>query len=283
VLSDADLLAVAHVDRRRGENRIFLAAPVSAADITDFFGDHVETDTHIAWDPDARLVRARRQEHLGALLLKDGPIRDPDPTAMAHAMLDGVRAEGLDLLNWTDNARQLQRRMIFLYHHVGGDWPDARDAALLDTLEDWLLPHVYGMKRADDLTDLHVAQLLQGLLTWEQRQQLDDLAPTHLMVPSGFRRPLDYSDPASPVLAVRLQEMFGQTHTPHIADGRVAVTIHLLSPAQRPVQITQDLEHFWNETYFEVRKDMRGRYPKHYWPEDPHNATPTHRVRPEGM
>ena len=283
LLSDADFLAVAHVDRRRGDNRIFLAAPLAAQDLEDYFGDQIETTTHIAWDADAGLVRARQQEQLGALLLKDGPLRDPDSTAMGHAMLDGVRAEGLGLLTWTKKARRLQNRLIFLHHHLGGDWPDVRDDALLDSLEDWLLPHVYGMKRASDLNDLHVTQLLQGLISWEQRQQLDDLAPTHLTVPSGSRRPLDYSDPESPVLAVRLQEMFGLTETPHVANGRVPVTVHLLSPAQRPVQITQDLEHFWESTYYEVRKDMRGRYPKHYWPEDPHSAIPTNRVRPEGL
>ena len=281
LLSDAEYLAASHVDRRHGENRIFLAAPIAAEDLFDYFGEAIETDTHIAWDAEARLVRARRQQRLGALLLKDGPLRDPDATAMAHAMLDGVRAEGVEALHWTKTARRLQERMQFLHHHLGDDWPDVREEALLDSLEDWLLPHVYGMKRASDLGDLHVTQLLQGLIAWEQRQQMDDLAPTHVRVPSGSRRPLDYSDPESPVLAVRLQEMFGLTETPHVANGRVPVTVHLLSPAQRPVQITQDLEHFWNETYFEVRKDMRGRYPKHYWPEDPYTATPTNRVRPE--
>ena len=288
LLSDADFLVAAYVDRRRGDNRILLGAPLAADDLRDFFGDHIQTETHIAWDADARLVRARKQEQLGALLLKDGPLRNPDATAVAHALLGGVRAEGLDVLHWTKNARQLQQRMIFLHHHLadaadGPAWPDVRDAALLSTLEDWLLPHVYGMKRAADLGDLHVTQLLQSLLSWEQRQRLDDRAPTHLTVPSGSRRPLDYSDPEAPVLAVRLQEMFGQTETPRIANGRVPVTVHLLSPAQRPVQITQDLEHFWESTYFEVRKDMRGRYPKHYWPEDPHSAIPTNRVRPEGL
>ena len=283
LLSDAEYLAVAHVDRRHGDNRIFLAAPLNAQDLADYFGDQIETTTHIAWDADAQLVRARTQEQLGALLLKDGPLRDPDATAMAHAMLDGVQTEGLDVLPWTKTARRLHHRMIFLHHHLGSDWPDVRNGALLDSLEEWLLPHVYGMKRVSDLNDLHATQLLQGLLSWEQRQQLDDLAPTHLLVPSGSRRPLDYSDPESPVLAVRLQEMFGLTETPHVAGGRVPVTVHLLSPAQRPVQITQDLEHFWESTYFEVRKDMRGRYPKHYWPEDPHSAIPTNRVRPEEL
>jgi ATP-dependent helicase HrpB len=281
LLSDADYLVAAHVDGRRRESRILLAAPISKDDLADYFGGHMHTDTHIAWDADARRVRAREQTRLGAIILKDGPVETPDPEQMAAAMVDGVREHGLDLLKWTKNARRLQERIVFLHHHLGDDWPDVRDEALMDTLDDWLTPHVYGMRRAGDLQQLHVTQLLNDRLTWDQRNQLDDLAPTHLTVPSGSRRPLDYSDPDAPVLAVRLQEMFGQTQTPRVAGGQVPITIHLLSPAQRPVQITQDLQNFWDHTYHEVAKDMRGRYPKHYWPEDPYDATPTNRVRPK--
>ncbi|MEF8939991.1 MAG: ATP-dependent helicase HrpB [Salinivenus sp.] len=279
LLSDADYLVAAHVDGRRQTNRIFLAAPIDEAEIVDYFGDQVTSTTDVAWDADTQRVRARHRDELGALVLKDGPIEDPDPTAVAEAMVEGVRQEGLDLLPWTDHARQLQRRMQFLHHHLGSDWPDVRDEALLERLEDWLRPHVYDMKRADDLQQLNLPEILRGRLTWEQRDRLDALAPTHLTVPSGFDRPLDYSDPETPVLAVRLQELFGQTETPRIAGGHVPVTLHLLSPAQRPVQITQDLEGFWNDTYYDVRKDMRGRYPKHYWPEDPLTATPTHTTK----
>ena len=281
LLSDADYLVAAHVDGRRRESRIFLAAPISKDDLVDYFGDQLEEETHVAWDPDARLVRARQRTRLGAIILKDGPIADPDPTQMAEAMLDGVREHGLGLLKWTKKAHQLQERIVFLHHHLGEDWPDVRDEALMETLDEWLKPHVYGMKRADDLKQLHVTQLLHDMLTWEQRDRLDDLAPTHVTVPSGSRRPIDYTDPDAPVLAVRLQEMFGQTETPRIAGGRVPLTVHLLSPAQRPVQITQDLSSFWESTYHEVCKDMKGRYPKHYWPDDPYSATPTNRVRPE--
>ncbi|MFB6249634.1 MAG: ATP-dependent helicase HrpB [Salinibacter sp.] len=279
LLSDADHLVAAHVDGRRQTNRIFLAAPLDEAEIVDYFGDQVTSTTDVRWDPDVQRVRARHRDELGALVLKDGPIADPNPTAVAEAMVEGVRQEGLDLLPWTDHARQLQRRIQFLHHHLGSGWPDVRDPALLDTLEDWLLPHVYDMKRADDLRQLNLPERLRDRLTWEQRDRLDALAPTHLTVPSGFDRPLDYSDPETPVLAVRLQELFGQTETPRIAGGHVPVTLHLLSPAQRPVQITQDLEGFWQDTYYEVRKDMRGRYPKHYWPEDPLTATPTHTTK----
>ena len=276
LLSDADYLVAAHVDRRRGENRILLAAPIAEDDLTDYFGDQIEVETDVGWDADAQLVRARRRERLGAVILQDAPLPDPDPTEVAEAMVEGVRQEGLDLLKWTKKARQLQNRIVFLHHHLGeDDWPDVRRETLLEMLDEWLTPHVYGMKRADDLKQLHATQLLQDMLSWEQRDRLDDLAPTHVTVPSGNRRPIDYSDPERPVLAVRLQEMFGKTDTPRIAGGRVPLTLHLLSPAQRPVQITQDLANFWDDTYYDVRRDMRGRYPKHYWPDDPLSATPT--------
>ncbi|PQJ34731.1 ATP-dependent helicase HrpB [Salinibacter sp. 10B] len=279
LLSDADYLVAAHVDGRRQTNRIFLAAPLSENEILDYFGDQIEPTENVAWDEDAELVRARRRDELGALVLKDGPIETPDPTAMAEAMIEGVRKEGLDVLPWTDHARQLQHRIQFLHHHLGDNWPDVTDAALLDTLADWLLPHVYDMKRAVDLQQLNLPQILRDRLSYEQRDRLESWAPTHIEVPSGFDRPIDYSDPETPVLAVRLQEMFGQTETPRIAGGQVPLTLHLLSPAQRPVQITQDLAHFWEDTYYDVRKDMRGRYSKHYWPEDPLNATPTHTTK----
>ena len=280
LLSDADYLAIAQLDGRRRESRIFLAAPVALDDLHDYFGDQIESVEHVAWDADAQLVRARHQERLGNLVLKDGPLSDPDPAQLGKAMIEGVREHGLDLLPWTKNARRLRERLIFLHHHAPEEWPDVRDEALLDTIDEWLLPHVYGMKRAKELQSLHVTQILKNMLSWEQRDQLEELAPTHYVVPSGSRRPIDYSDPEAPVLAVRLQEMFTATETPRIAGGRVPLTLHLLSPAQRPVQITQDLANFWEDTYFEVKKDMQGRYPKHYWPEDPLNATPTNQVRP---
>ncbi len=279
LLSDADYVVAAHVDARRRENRIFLAAPLSEEEIVDYFGDQSTTDTEVAWDAERRRVQARRREQLGALTLTEGPVEAPDPTAVAEALLEGIRDEGLDLLPWTDHARQLQRRIQFLRHHLGDDWPDVCDEALLDTLEDWLLPHLYGLKRADDLQQLNLPEILRDQLSYDQRDRLKEWAPTHVGVPSGFDRSIDYSDPEAPVLAVRLQELFGLTETPRIANGRVPLTLHLLSPAQRPVQITQDLEGFWQDTYHEVRKDMRGRYPKHYWPEDPVNAPATHTTK----
>ena len=279
LLSDADYLVAAHVDARRQENRIFLAAPITEDEVVDVFGDQITTEADVAWDAESQRVEARRREQLGALTLTEGPLESPDPTAVAEALAEGIRAAGLDLLPWTDHARQLQHRIQFLHHHLGDDWPDVSDEALLDTIEDWLLPHLYGLKRADDLREINLPQRLRDRLTYDQRDRLEAWAPTHIAVPSGFDRPIDYSSPEAPVLAVRLQELFGRTETPRIANGRVPLTLHLLSPAQRPVQITQDLEGFWQDTYHEVRKDMRGRYPKHYWPEDPLNAPATHTTK----
>jgi ATP-dependent helicase HrpB len=176
---------------------------------------------------------------------------------------------------------QLRERIAFL-GHAGVRVPEVSDAALEAGLAGWLAPHLAGMRRLDEVQRLDLAAVLEAMLDWEQRRELERLAPTHLEVPSGSRIALDYADPAAPVLAVRLQEVFGWSETPRIAEGRVPLTLHLLSPAHRPVQVTRDLASFWREGYFAVRKDLRGRYPRHSWPEDPLGATPTRRARPRG-
>jgi ATP-dependent helicase HrpB len=168
--------------------------------------------------------------------------------------------------------------MAFMAHH-DRSWPDVSDSALAASMEHWLGPHIVGLRRFDQVQRLDLAEVLRALLDWRRRAAIDELAPTHVSVPSGSRIPIDYGDPAAPVLAVRLQEMFGCTETPTVAGGRVPLTIHLLSPAHRPVQVTRDLAGFWRTTYFDVRKDLRGRYPKHHWPEDPLAAPPTSRSK----
>ena len=277
LLSDAAFVVIADLDGRSAESRVYLAAPVSADELAAHFGTHIETVEVVEWEDGG--VRAREQQRLGALILRDAPLRDPNPDRLAEAMLYGIRERGLGLLPWTKAARRLQERLVFL-HRRDPAFPDAADAALEQGLDEWLKPHLYGMKRAEDLQNLDLPGILLQFLSWEQRTSLDERAPTHVIVPSGSRIPIDYSDPAAPVLAVRLQEMFGLTQTPTIDRGRVPLTLHLLSPAHRPVQVTQDLESFWSDTYFDVRKDLRGRYPKHYWPEDPLEAAPTNRAKP---
>jgi len=281
LLSGSDYLVAAHVDERRQEGRIFLAAPLSQDDLETYFGGHIDSVQDVRWEAQARRVVAEERRELGALTLDERTFHEPDPAQVQQALLEGIRDEGLErALRWSKKSRQLQERLVFLHHHFPEEWPAASEEALLASLDEWLGPQVYGMRRLSELQQLSTTELLLGLIDYGQRQQLNALAPTHYEVPSGSRRPIDYSDPEAPVLAVRLQELFGQTTTPRIADGRVPLTLHLLSPAQRPVQVTQDLENFWAETYFDVRKDLRGRYSKHYWPADPLTATPTNRAKP---
>jgi ATP-dependent helicase HrpB len=272
---------VAELDGQRPESRIFLAAPVEERDIEEHFGEQIEREDVVEWDAAARMVIARRRVRLGALTLSDAPLRDPDPDAVARALVTGIARDGVAVLPWSDAARSVRQRLRFL-HTLDATWPDVSDEALAATLHEWLLPRVYGIVRLDDARRIDLAEALREMLPWDRRASLDELAPTHIVVPSGSRIPVDYTDPAAPVLAVRLQEMFGLAETPRIARGAVPLTLHLLSPAHRPVQVTRDLPGFWRNSYFDVRKDLRGRYPKHHWPDDPLQATPTNRAKRRG-
>jgi ATP-dependent helicase HrpB len=277
-LSTEGYLVACELDGRGPEGRILLAAPISLEEIRKLFGDDIETEEVVEWDREARSVMARRKERLGAIVLRETTVSRPDPMKVAEALLQGVRSEGLDVLPWSDGARRTRERISFVrcFH---SDWPDDSDAALEETLEHWLGPRLQGISKLGALEQVDLAAALMDLLSRKQQAALDRLAPTHLTVPGGSRLPLDYRDPAQPVLAVRLQEMFGQTETPRIGGGKVLVTLHLLSPAGRPVQVTRDLAGFWRTTYFDVRKDLKGRYPKHSWPDDPLVAEPRRRVR----
>ncbi|MEW5929707.1 MAG: ATP-dependent helicase HrpB [Gemmatimonadota bacterium] len=278
-LAGAPYLVAAELDGQGRESRVWLAAPLAEEDLLAHFGEQTETEETVAWDAETGSVRARRRERLGALVLRDAPLADPDPEAVAAALLDGVARAGIAALPWTRDTQRLRERLTFLHRHDPA-WPDASDAALLAALPEWLGPHLYGLRRMDEVRRLDPGEILLAGLPWERRAALDELAPSHVQVPSGSRIPVDYSDPDAPVLAVRLQEVFGMTETPRVAGGRVPLTLHLLSPAHRPVQVTRDLASFWRGTYFDVKKDLKGRYPKHYWPDDPLQATPTHRTRP---
>ncbi|MCC3375758.1 ATP-dependent helicase C-terminal domain-containing protein, partial [Cohnella sp. REN36] len=282
-LAQAEYLVVAELDDQGVEGRIQLAAALSEGDLQTYFADAIRTVQTVEWDAEAEAVRARQSRRIGAVVLWEGPAGAPDPDRVAAALFAGIRQAGLGILPWTRAARQLQERVLFLRRHEPeGGWPDVSDEALVDTLEEWLAPYVGGMRKRADLARLNLTSVLESMLIWELRGALDREAPTHLTVPSGSRLPIDYADPEFPALAVRLQEMFGRPDTPRIAKGRVPLTLHLLSPAQRPVQVTKDLASFWRSAYFEVRKDLKGRYPKHYWPDDPLEAQATRRVRPPG-
>ena len=273
-------LVVLDVDARGREGRVFQAAPITLSEIEEALGSQAETAQEVAWDDSAGRVQARRIRRLGALVLGEGALRDPDPEALARALCAGVRARGLHVLPWSRDATQLRERLAFMRALEGEEWPDTSQEGLTASLEEWLAPLLTGMRALGDLGRLNLSEALLSTVPWHRRATLDRLAPTHLEVPSGSRILLDYADPTAPVLAVRLQEVFGLQETPTVGGGRVPVTVHLLSPARRPVQVTRDLASFWRGAYFEVRKDLRARYPKHAWPEDPLAAPPTRRTKP---
>ncbi|MEM6328419.1 MAG: ATP-dependent helicase HrpB [Bacteroidota bacterium] len=280
-LADSEWLAVASLDARLGAARIFLAAPLDANEVEALFADQIDREAVIEWDDAAGRVSAQRVERLGALVLRETPLRSPDTEAAQAALWDGVRQRGLGVLNWTKTASRLRDRLAFLHHHADG-WPEVSEAALLDTLGTWLAPFARGARSLQDLRRADLATALDALIPWDRRRDLDRLAPERIAVASGSNIALDYSDPEAPVLAVKLQETFGMAETPRVLGGRVPVVMHLLSPARRPVQVTTDLASFWQTGYFDVRKDLRGRYPKHPWPEDPLTAEATARTKRNG-
>ncbi|WP_433667594.1 ATP-dependent helicase HrpB [Nocardia sp. CA-136227] len=267
-LGDAEWLAIAVAGRDPGqsEGRIRLAAKADEELARQAAANLLTTVDEVDW-VDGDLV-ARRVRRLGAIVLSEQPLRDPNPDLVSAALLRGLRATGLDLLRWTDDARSLRQRLDFLHRTLGAPWPAVDDDTLLADAETWLTPELSTARRRSDLERADAGQALRRLLPWPEAARLDELAPERLEVPSGSNVRLDYStDP--PVLAVKVQEIFGWTETPRLADGRVSPVLHLLSPAQRPVAVTADLPSFWRTGWLQVRADLRGRYPKHAWPEDP--------------
>jgi ATP-dependent helicase HrpB len=281
-LAREDFLAIAALDGDRREARIFLAAPLTLAEIEADFEAAIETVEVIGWNARLESVEAKSERRLWSLVLEERALATPSGDAVIAAMVEGIRTMGLAALPWTPEIDALRQRIAFLRATEGeaSEWPDLSDAKLLDSLETWLAPFLSGITRRAHLTRLDLKAALEALLDWKLKKRLDDAAPTHVAVPSGSRIAIDYSDPAAPVLAVRLQEMFGAVDTPHLAGGRVPLLLHLLSPARRPVQVTRDLASFWKNGYAAVRADLRGQYPKHFWPDDPLQAEPTARAKP---
>ncbi|MFD4357737.1 ATP-dependent helicase HrpB [Nocardia sp. NPDC058518] len=267
-LAAAEWLAVAIADRDpgRAEGRIRLAAIADEELAREAAPGLVVVADEVRWD-DGDVV-ARRVERLGAIILSEKALRHPDKALMEQAVRQGLRAEGLDLLRWSDDARSLRQRLDFLHRTLGEPWPAVDDAALLADLDPWLGPELSTARRRSDLARIDAGTALRRLLPWPTAARLDELAPERLEVPSGSRVRLDYSAD-QPVLAVKVQEIFGWTDPPTLADGRAPILLHLLSPAQRPVAVTADLASFWRNGWPQVRADLRGRYPKHAWPEDP--------------
>ncbi|HTL60821.1 MAG TPA: ATP-dependent helicase HrpB [Nitrospira sp.] len=303
VLAAEPYLVIAELDAGSPSARIDLAAPVSCDEIERLYADDIVESQAVSWDDRTGAVRASRQRRLAALIVSEEPLSDPDPSLVAKALLDGVRRAGLHTLRWTPELQDWRLRVQFLRSlgqrdvsasrgragemgqrdvsaSRGGpdDWPDVSDERLLETLDEWLGPYVLGITTLERVQRLDLTLPLHCLLTHTQHRDLTRLAPTHLAVPSGSLIRLDYNEDV-PVLAVRLQEMFGCKETPRIVNGTVPVMLHLLSPAKRPVQVTKDLASFWVNVYSEVRKELRGRYPKHHWPEDPLTAPATAKTK----
>ncbi|BCB83019.1 ATP-dependent helicase HrpB [Phytohabitans suffuscus] len=268
-LAGAAWLAIAAADRDPGRPaaRIRVAAAIDEATARVAGADQLARGQEVAWSGGD--VVARAFERLGAVTLVERPLRDPDRDALDRALLEGLRREGLTLLRWDRDARALRERLAFCRHALGVPWPDMSDDALLGTAEQWLGPELHAARRRADLERADVATALRRLLPWPQAAALDRVAPERLLVPGGSRLRVDYADPQAPVLALRVQEAFGWREAPVIADGRVPVLLHLLSPARRPVAVTSDLASFWRTGYPRVRAELRGRYPRHAWPEDP--------------
>jgi ATP-dependent helicase HrpB len=273
-------LAIAVADRApgRADARIRSAAPIDEQTARDVAGDLVSTTDQIRWD-DGRIV-TRRVETFGAIVLNDVPLANPDPVLVQAAVRDGIRRSGLSVLRWSEAALALRQRLAFCHAHLGAPWPAVDDEALLADLDEWLGTELASVRGSRDLAHIDVASALRRLLPWPAATRFGELAPERLRVPSGSEVRLTYDGAEPPVLAVKLQEVFGWTATPVVADGRVPVVLHLLSPARRPVAITSDLASFWKQGYPQVRADLRARYPRHPWPEDPLTAIATKRAKP---
>jgi len=284
-LSFLSYIVAVHLDGNPRNAGIFLAAPYSKKDLEQDFKGQIKIREECVWNKQTRSVQAVLKRCYGKLVIQETMVKTPNTEAVRAGMIQGIRETGLDILPWTKKLRHFQERAVFLKKcgHFPG-LPDLSERVLLENLSQWLGPFLDHVHSAAGLKQVDLSSALTGLLTWEEQQTLHTHAPTHVTVPSGSRVSLQYLDDngllESPILAVRLQEMFGLTKSPSIARGKILITLHLLSPAGRPVQITKDLESFWKNTYRAVKKDLMGRYPKHYWPENPFSAEPTNRVKP---
>ena len=281
-LTAQDWLVIPELDGDRREAKVFLAAPLTLAELESHFADAIVWRDRVLWDRREQIVTQVSQRTLGNLVLSERRLAAADPHDLATAMIEGIRSLGLSCLPWSKETESWCHRVRLLARILPDDgWPDLSEQALLDSMEHWLAPFLDGITRRAHLDNVNLAAALKSLLDWPQSQRLDEQAPTHVAVPTGNRIALDYSGD-QPVLAVRLQEMFGCADSPRIANGRVPVLLHLLSPARRPLQVTNDLAGFWAKTYPAVKSEMKGQYPRHWWPDDPMQAEPTARAKPRG-
>jgi ATP-dependent helicase HrpB len=285
-LARAPYIAVAELTGTAASGRILLAAPITLPDIELRFADQIEIADEISFDRAAMALRARRKRTLHAITLSEAPLALSPSAETARVLGDGLVASGLDKLPWSKLLQQWRDRVMFLRkaerEASQSPWPDLSDDALAAQREAWLMPALYDKTSLKELSAGDLSDALMTLLPWELRARLDREAPTHFEAPTGTMLAIDYEAEQGPTIAVRLQELFGLNTHPSIAKGAVPLVLELLSPAHRPVQVTRDLPGFWRGSYAAVRSDLRGRYPRHPWPEDPASAMPTRRVKPRG-
>jgi ATP-dependent helicase HrpB len=277
-LAGAEALAIASVDGQGQEARVRLAVALSRQRLEELVEDAVEEITEARWDGTDQRVRCERLRRAGALVLERRPWPEATGEPVEQALLEGLERLGLDVLPWSRQSRQLQQRLMLAHRQLGPPWPDRSPERLRQELGQWLGPHLAGLRSLQDLQQLDLTEILWGDLDWSLRGELDRLLPLTQPVPSGRRVPLDYASGA-PVLAVKLQEMFGCLEGPTVLGGRLAVKVELLSPAGRPAAVTSDLAGFWKEGYAQVRRELRGRYPRHPWPEDPRQGIASARTK----
>ena len=280
-LAGEPFLAIGEIAGRAASARILLAAALALDDVEKIAGASIETVDELSFDRASASLRARRRRRLGALTLAEQTLPIPQDDAAALALARGVLSLGVARLPWTKALKQQRDRVMFLAQAEGEAWPDLSDEAL-DANPGWLAPFLVGKTRLDEISADDLASALDAMLPWELRRRLDDQAPTHFRAPTGTQAPIDYDAEGGPAIALRVQELFGLNTHPSLAGGRIPLTLHLLSPANRPIQITRDLPGFWRGSWAAVRSDLRGRYPRHFWPEDPAAAAPTARAKPRG-
>ncbi|MCK5003250.1 MAG: ATP-dependent helicase HrpB, partial [Gammaproteobacteria bacterium] len=289
-----EYIVVANLDAKQGEACIYLAADISAEQLQNYFIDNIQHEESVEWNENAQRVEAKQISRIGKIVLQESIIKDdkkPETQeAVQQCLLRAIKNTGVKCLNWTAQANSLKQRVQFINHHVNnnsafkkqlGDNPllDFSDQALSNTLDEWLQPHLSNENSLKQCFKLDLHGLLLNQLSWEQQQFIKQLAPEKINVPSGSSVTIDYSDPVQPVLAVRLQEVFGLYETPTVLNGHCKLMMHLLSPARRPMQVTQDLNSFWQTTYHDVKKELRGKYKRHYWPDDPLTAQATSKTK----
>ena len=280
-LARCDYLVVAEMTGRAAATRILLAAPLGEDGLAALAGDRIETAEEIAFDRASGALRARKLRRLGAITLASEPMPVPKTEGSALVLARGIGATGIASLPWSKAQQQWRDRVTFL-RAADPAWPDLSDEALSQSVEAWLAPHLVGETSIGGIGAETLDAAIKALLPWDMQRRLDAEAPTHFEAPTGSRHPIDYEGEGAPILTIRVQELFGLKDHPAIARGRLPLTLHLLSPAHRPIQITRDLPGFWAGSWSAVKADMKGRYPRHPWPDDPANATPTMRAKPRG-